>query len=227
MRLPNPRQLPSPNPPIPNKRPPPIRRIQRRLRPPRPPTPRLRDDRPAAPRLAPEPAGRRDPLPALRPKVGGHDLAELLGADGQQRVTVALHPVRQDADRRLGVVAVGVPRPPVLEEAVRVPDHAAHGARAVQEVAVGERVPGHDAVGGHPGVVAGALHQAEGLGAVQDRGAAQVCDGHLEDQGGLLDVVIVQQGLVGGEVRLGLGAGVGWEDALLNGAEGLELGDFD
>ncbi|KAK8024440.1 hypothetical protein PG993_012506 [Apiospora rasikravindrae] len=223
MRLADPGQLPGPHPSVPNKRPPPIRRVQRHLRPPPPFLPGLQDL--TVQRLSCDPAGRRDPLPARRPKVGGHGAAELPGADGQQRVAVAPEPVRQQPNRGLGAVA-RVAAPPVLEEAVRVPDHAAHGARAVQEVAVGQGIAGHDAVGGDAGRVARTLHQAEGLGPVEHRDAAQLVDGHLEDQRGFLDVVVVQQGLVGREVRLGLGAGVGGEDALLDGTEGFELGDF-
>ncbi|KAK8071280.1 hypothetical protein PG997_011483 [Apiospora hydei] len=229
MYLADPRQHPSPHPPIPNKRPPPIRRVQRLLRPPRPlllPIPRDRPHILLLRRLPRDAARRRDPLAPLGAKVGRHGPAELAGADGEQRVAVAPDAAREPPDRGLGAVA-RVPAPPVLEEAVRVPEHAAHGARAVREVAVGQGVARHDAVGRDAGRVAHALDQAEGLGPVEHRDPAQLGGGHLEDQRGFRDVVVVEQGLVRGEVRLGLGAGVGWEDALLDGAEGFELGDFD
>lgn len=117
--------------------------------------------------------------------------------------------------------------PPVLEEAVGVAEHAAHCACGVQKVAIAKGVAGDDAVGGDAGVGADALDETEGFGAIYHGDAAEVVGRDFQDERSLRDVVVVEQELVGGEVRGRVFAGGGTDEAASCWAERYVFGDLD
>ena len=104
-----------------------------------------------------------------------------------------------------------------------MPNHPRHRTTAGQEVTIAERIAGDHAVGSDQRVVSDPLDETEQRRSIDHLDFHQLLPGNFKDLCSLLDIVVVDQMLVGGEELGRTGVSPCWKESRLDGIEGFEV----